>query len=544
MVLNTTDDIFAKAVFSESRKNRKSMMDMFYESLDIMYEMIDQNIHPLTDIVDGFLSAITLCSTGFYEGFRGLFFKFPLQGLTQDGLIGIFGGTLVGTFHFSVMTTSGVTAGLYQMARGLERSATSVITAVRATVEGKNWNATSLAWEYYSLDREASILNGTQSTTAPRRLRKHVKDKAFYDLLEVPVNATRSEIKKAYHRRALLIHPDKSSGTQAATEFQTLNNVYTTLVSEKNRELYDSHGICFEIATASAYIDPYVFFSIMFRSAVVEPYTGTLLIPTAVDNAMQLTPNAEPLLAMDVVNYGSSQQKRRQVDVAIHLRGRIDAYNSGKITLLEFQDSCRAEARSLLLAMEGRREGEKLLRAIGDGLVAATKPYVNPKWTDHLTGWVSGTKASSKQTSVTRKIERVIRSVVLETDTGSESHEESPNTSECDKDKKEANVDALLQKLATPNMMRLVWEFNFQDISRTVREAARRVLDDGEKETELCLLKARALYTLGKEFRSAVSGTQAQDYPETETMQEKLKAALMDSVKTDFDDDEVDKSYE
>ena len=37
-----------------------------------------------------------------------------------------------------------------------------------------------------------------------------VKSTKYYDLLDMPAHATRSEIRSAYHRRARKIHPDKN----------------------------------------------------------------------------------------------------------------------------------------------------------------------------------------------------------------------------------------------------------------------------------------------------------------------------------------------
>jgi curved DNA-binding protein CbpA len=40
----------------------------------------------------------------------------------------------------------------------------------------------------------------------------------YYVILEVPPSASLEEIKVSYRRLALLHHPDKNSGSQAATE--------------------------------------------------------------------------------------------------------------------------------------------------------------------------------------------------------------------------------------------------------------------------------------------------------------------------------------
>jgi DnaJ homolog subfamily C member 9 len=69
------------------------------------------------------------------------------------------------------------------------------------------------------------------------------QEKSLYDILDVPSSATDAEIKKAYYRLALTLHPDKNPGVAtAADKFQTLQLVYATLHDAEKRELYDRTG--------------------------------------------------------------------------------------------------------------------------------------------------------------------------------------------------------------------------------------------------------------------------------------------------------------
>ena len=530
---------------SNSKDN--SLLGMMHESYDTMYNYIAKEVRPLRDMSDGFSSALSLACNGYYKGFEGLVFDFPVKGYLNDGVFGAIGGTLVGASHFVIMTTSGVVAGAYQLMRGVERS----IKAVQATTEGKVWDDENKDWAFYSLDKEAAVVFVSHPLKRKRQIRKRVKDKSYYDILDVSVDASASEIKKAYYKKALALHPDKSSESEAAMQFQTLSTVYQTLVSEEMRELYDIHGVCYTQHAPDniAHIDPYTFFATLFGSSVVEPYVGDLLIASITDNTLRLTNKAEPDLPFGSSYDKSTQQQRRQVAIASHLRDRVARFASGEMTVEDFKISCRTEVQSLVLALRGTSEGGMLLKAIGSGLIAETRQYLEPSWKKHLTGvWASHAVDTTRSAHASKALRTAVQQVILDTkieDTFT--HQSHSDSSKCNEDRSgpEVLVDALILKLSIPRILRLVWKFNGQDISTTLREASKRVLDDCAGDTEARMLKVRALHMLGREFRSAsnhhiAKGKTAkdQDYPDAQTILDNVKAALLDSiVKDDYLDE-------
>ncbi|KAL8133512.1 chaperone protein dnaJ 6-like [Apium graveolens] len=68
-------------------------------------------------------------------------------------------------------------------------------------------------------------------------------DKSLYGVLGVERTATQQEIKRAYHKLALRLHPDKNPGDEEAKEkFQQLQKVISILGDEEKRALYDQTG--------------------------------------------------------------------------------------------------------------------------------------------------------------------------------------------------------------------------------------------------------------------------------------------------------------
>jgi len=56
---------------------------------------------------------------------------------------------------------------------------------------------------------------------------------AYYQLLEIPENATISEVKKAYRRKAFELHPDKNKSENAQDEFINLTQAYEYILGVK-----------------------------------------------------------------------------------------------------------------------------------------------------------------------------------------------------------------------------------------------------------------------------------------------------------------------
>jgi curved DNA-binding protein CbpA len=530
--------IFAQAseLKEENRDREKIPSEHTSSFLNSFRKILNDNFifHPPRDLWQGALNAISNFNRAYWSSIWQ-FLDAGWNGYSTNGIFGLVGGSCYGLAQGALLATGGLAAGLYQLLYGFTNTPLAIHESFRGKLwEDGKWKVYSLDEEDWSLDQQLGLSEVKQRR--PRQLRqrsmKRVKDMEYYNLLKIRTDASQSEIKQAYYREALNIHPDKNNQDDKANEkFHELSLAYRILANEETRDIYDSMGKCFveqqQSPGMSQVVDSYTFFAVLFGSQEVEPYVGQLKVASMVDSFLQFNDDAD-----ETLNKQSLNQKRRVVDIALHLRARVSNFVNGVQSESEFRVSSRLEAADIAVG----DFGDSFLISIGRSLMMESKKFVG-RHTSVL-GLHGASATLHAATSEVREtyqttvalIQSIASSIrpILEA-VATESDREQDSAKDCaDGGKSAGENTVLLEKLerSIPKALRLVWQLNDRDIRQTLKLAAEKVFQDDAPQ-DIKLARARGLEILGGEFFDMGRRTMRKDrWRDAESLKRSMEAAF------------------
>lgn len=519
----------------------------------------------------GLSSGLKSATKGTVAGVASLIAQ-PIAGAQEGGVKGFFGGLATGVASAVALPLTGICVGAYQVGRGVANS----VEAVSASKGGMVWDHEKREWIFYYLDKdkaeveelEAALIaekTGTTASGGTDMNEKKVKDREFYDLMGVSTNATAGDIKKAYYKEARKCHPDKCTGDpQAAEKFQTLGHAYQVLSNEQTRANYDKNGKP-ESNAADANlaneIDPLVFFAVMFGSHLVEPYVGELWIATTADTMMKDA--MEQQQAMDMENMTEEEaakllagktsgeqmllkQRKREVKCALNLREKIMPFLEAKDQddLDTFKSSIETQATKIADTSFGATflvtigfalqvEGEEFLgfqnTALGVAGHAArwkkSRKNTQNNWKlmgAGINAATTGRKAMKEVEAAQRAMEekRAIQAMDRALD-GAKSDE-----GESAMDEEQAKMAAQKLEETIPALLELAWAINIRDISRTLKNACKKLFTDAEVPMPTRIQRAEATRLIGEVFYNIGKSRGGEKYSVKDTADIKTRAEV------------------
>jgi len=487
----------------------------------------------------------------------------PIIGAKEEGAVGLLKGLGKGIGGFIGLTVGGAAAGVTQISRGIINTGEAISKGSRKDYK---WDKEKGIWikDVYvlrDLDKQARIEEDASDSEERETLRTRsgsVKETLYYDILDVGLNATTNEIKKAYYKKAVVLHPDKNPHPEANQQFQQLHIAYQVLVDSESRRKYDDLGAkSFE--ENQPVVDPRVFFSILFGSQKFQPYIGELSMAMMATQMMkqmseETSPNPEFSVEGDVsptaaMSRASEKRKqfRRKVRCAVNLANKLSKYvvdgdEAG------FVRDMYIEAHEL----KKTNFGVRLLRTLGwvytfrsDKFLAEEKGHT---FSRKMVSWRSTTRNYSNMASVTGNVAKsffVLNKMSSQAEDIKNSQPAEPNSNNQGHSTENqqgmnpaANPAEIRDQLedALPLLMETAWSICQVDIEQTVKAATKMTLKDISVPWQIRMRRAYALRRLGRIFEDVAFSYSDQVDDDVarkdgEFLMRNIEAALLGSIK-------------
>ncbi|ORX40966.1 X-domain of DnaJ-containing-domain-containing protein [Kockovaella imperatae] len=348
---------------------------------------------------------------------------------------------------------------------------------------------------------------------------KNPIDLAYYDVLGLDSQCTTEDVKKAYRRLAIKLHPDKNRDDPDAEEkFKQISIAYQVLSDPDLRHKYNEFGQKNgggSAEPAGGFQDPEEVFGKMFGGDKFEPLIGQISIGKDMKDAFQqqseqeegdmmigpggrrmMTPEAmQRKMARDRIRAEEKARIRKErVDkLAEALQNKLAVFTEAargpedKAVAASFKEKCRLEAEEL----KDESYGVELLNAIGRAYQAKSSQHMASSQFAPL-GWFHGAKNTFNAVSDTVSTLRSALELKAIFDKLQASEQAGLAPEQLRK----------LEEQAAEQGMRTMWKGAKLEVESVVRETSEKVLADPSISAEKRHMRAVALGLMAEAFES------------------------------------------
>ncbi|KAJ8603224.1 hypothetical protein CTAYLR_003850 [Chrysophaeum taylorii] len=436
-----------------------------------------------------------------FVGGVGTLIAAPIIGARENGAKGFAQGLVNGVVGGIALPVIGVATGVKEFCEGVAATP----AAVEASSAGKEWDEKESKWVYYSLEEEEKAILDQDPETLFERVQKkkkkkrevEVKNREYYDLLEVDPGASDAQIKKSYYKLALKLHPDKNPGdAEAAAKFQQVGQAYQILSNPDLRAQYDQQGRVDDVP----FVDSSTFFAMVFGSEKFEDYVGQLKLSMYAQN--------EEVRAEEL----EFRQLQREVRCAVNLAKLLD------------DRAAAATYDALADDLSETPFGATLLGVIGYVYQLAGQKHLGRHKVLGVEGHLLSLKQKAHVLGTKFDTVRDFARVAIKSSQATSAEKRATNDDMKKVAEKKQN-DAML------SFLEVMWRISVVDVEATLRAACHKVLYDHSVSPEARIDRAHALIRLGTAFL-ARKDTHAQ------TWQESLASQMGTPISSPDDDDD------
>ncbi|CCE62282.1 hypothetical protein TPHA_0C01260 [Tetrapisispora phaffii CBS 4417] len=353
-----------------------------------------------------------------------------------------------------------------------------------------------------------------------------VKDTEYYDVLGVTPEATPTDIKKAYRKKAMQTHPDKHpDDPEAQSKFQAVGEAYQVLSDPGLRSKYDQFGKDDAVPNAG-FEDAQEFFSTIFGGDGFKDWIGEFsLFKELNEVAGDYDENGNPI-APKTEEESAAGGTAADGTVANHDRKKKMSKEQRE-KLFEMEKKRREE-----VAKQVDELSQKLTVKIDDYLLAVKENHVDEFTSKldqeieelklesfgmellHVLAKVYKTKANnyimSKKTYGFSKLftgtldnARTVKDTYNLLSTGLEAQKAMNQMSEVNAEELDEYERAKFENMMAGKALGVMWAMSKFELERKLKEVCNKILSNKSVPSKERLLKAKALIFIANKFESA-----------------------------------------
>lgn len=212
------------------------------------------------------------------------------------------------------------------------------------------------------------------------------QDTTYYDILGVEVTATDIELKKAYRKQAIRLHPDKNTDDpNASAKFQELGEAYNVLQNKELRALYDEVGIegmkSKGVGEQAAAFDVNDFFKMVFGGEGFNAWIGELSIMSEIAKTAEVMEDEDDITSTNLKN---PDLQVAQPQIQTIENGDKIVEENGSTTKPKSAAMKEKQERLLALQEESKRANEKRVAELSATLIAKIEDFKSASTPDSL----------------------------------------------------------------------------------------------------------------------------------------------------------------